>query len=155
MFLVPIRSRSAKQKIVNPRKVYAVDTGLAAAMRAGGARDLGALLENFVYLELRRRLGRLADGAVSYHRTGSGREVDFAVDPVLPGGGLELIQVCLSLQKAETREREVRALTEAMAETGVSRATIVTLADRESLQTDAGTIRVVPAWEWALEPAKE
>lgn len=152
VFLISIRSRSAKQKIVNPRKVYAVDTGLAAAMRAGGARNLGALLENFVYLELRRRLGRLAEGAISYYRTGSGREVDFAVDPLLPGGSLELVQVCTSLQAAETKERESRALVEAMAETGVSRATIVTLADRESIETEAGTIRVVPAWEWALEP---
>jgi predicted AAA+ superfamily ATPase len=152
VFLVSIRSRSAKQKIVNPRKVYSVDTGLAAAMRAGGAHDLGALLENFVYLELRRRIGRLAEGTVSYYRTATGREVDFAVDPVLPGGTLELIQVCARLQGTETREREIRALVEAMAETAVRRATIVTLADRERLRTKAGTIRVVPAWEWALEP---
>ena len=80
------------------------------------------------------------------------REVDFAVDPVLPGDGLALFQVCLSLQKSETKEREVRALTEAMAETGVSPATIVTLAGREGIQPDAGTIRITPAWEWTLEP---
>ncbi|MDW7710820.1 MAG: ATP-binding protein [Deferrisomatales bacterium] len=153
VFLIPIRSRSAKQRIVNPRKVYSVDTGLAAAMRAAGARDVGALLENFVYLELRRRLGRLAERALSYYRSASGREVDFAVDPVLPGGALELIQVCMSLQQADTREREVRALTEAMAEAGIRQATVVTLADRENVQTQAGVIRVVPAWEWALEPA--
>lgn len=152
VFLVPIRTRSAKQRIVNPRKVYAVDTGLAAAMRAAGARNLGAALENFVYLELRRRLGRLAEGAVSYYRTASGREVDFAVDPVLPHATLELVQSCASLQDPETREREVRAVVEAMAETGVSRATLVTLADRDRIVTSEGEIRVVPAWEWALEP---
>jgi predicted AAA+ superfamily ATPase len=152
IFLVPIRSRSAKQKLVNPRKVYAVDTGLAAAMRAGGARNLGALLETFVYLELRRRLGRLSEGSVSYYRTTSGKEVDFAVDPVLPGAGLELIQVCASVQATETRTRELGALAEAMAETGAERATIVTLADREHVSTESGEVRIVPAWEWALEP---
>ena len=151
-FLVPIRSRSAKQRIVNPKKVYAVDTGLVVAMRAGGARELGALLENLVYLELRRRLGRLAEGAISYYRTGSGREVDFTVEPVLPGTTLELVQVCASLQAPPTRERETRALTEAMTETGVTSGTIVTLGDRERVSTAAGTIRVVPAWEWVLEP---
>lgn len=152
VFLVPIRSRSAKQRIVNPRKVYAVDPGLAAAMRAGGARDLGALLENFVYLELRRRLGRLAEGAIAYYRTASGREVDFAVDPVLPGANLELVQVCANLQSAETRERETRGLLEAMAETGADHATIVTLAERGRIESAAGPIRIVPAWEWTLEP---
>jgi predicted AAA+ superfamily ATPase len=152
VFLVPIRSRSAKQKLVNPRKVYAVDTGLAAAMRAGGAEDRGALLENLVYLELRRRLGRLAEGAVTYYRTAGGREVDFAVDPVMPSEKLQLFQACASLWARETREREVRALAEAMSETGSRRGTIVTIADRETIGTDAGSIRVVPAWEWALEP---
>jgi hypothetical protein len=39
-----------------------------------------------------------------------------------------------------------------MAEIGVGRGTVVTLADRETISTDAGAIRVVPAWEWALEP---
>ncbi len=154
VFLVPIRTRSHKQRLVNPRKVYAVDTGLAAAMRAAGARDLGALLENFVYLELRRRLGRLAEGAVTYYRTAAGHEVDFAVDPVVPGGETALIQVCAAVQQPETRERELRALAEAMAETGVRRGTVVTLADRETHETEAGTVRVVPAWEWALEPVQ-
>lgn len=152
VFLVPLRTRSAKQRQVNPRKVYAVDTGLATAMRAGGARDRGALLETFTYLELRRRLGRLAEDAITYYRTAAGREVDFAVDAPPPGGTLRLVQSCASLQTPETREREVRALAEAMAETGVREGTIVTLADRETIATDAGTIRVVPAWEWALEP---
>lgn len=151
-FLVPIRSRSEKQRMVNPRKVYAIDTGLAAAMRVGGARDLGAQLENFVYLELRHRLGRLATNTITYYRTASGREVDFAIDPVLPGGGLSLVQVCASLDHPETRERELRGLTEAMTETGTREATLVTLGAHESISVTEGAIRVVPAWEWALEP---
>lgn len=118
----------------------------------GGARNTGALLATFTYLELRRRLGRLADGAITYCRTQAGHEVDFAVDPVLPGGTLELVQACADLGAPATRQREVRALAGAMAETGAAAGTIVTLADRETIATDAGPIRVVPAWEWALEP---
>lgn len=153
VFLVPLRSRSEKQRIVNPRKVYAVDPGLAAALCLGGARNLGALLETAVYLELRRRLGRLGEGAISYYRTAAGHEVDFAVEPVLPGGTLQLIQVCTSLHAPKARQREVRALARAMAETGVTQGTIVTLADSATIVVDAGSIRVVPAWQWALEPA--
>lgn len=152
VFLVSMRTRSEKQRLVNPRKVYAVDPGLAAAMYAGGAVNTGAQLECFVHLELRRRLGVLATGAIAYYRTRSGLEVDFAVDPVVPGRPLTLVQACANLEAPATRERELKALGEAMAETGCREATVVTLNDRESVQLAAGTVRVVPAWEWALEP---
>lgn len=49
------------------------------------------------------------------------------------------------MPRQATRIREVGALTEAMVETGVSRATIVTLHEEETIDTDAGAIRVVPA----------
>jgi hypothetical protein len=152
VFLVSIRTRSEKQRLVNPRKVYAVDPGLAAAMYSGGAINTGAQLECFVYLELRRRLGVLTSGAVAYYRTKSGLEVDFAVDPVVPGQPMTLVQACASLEAPATRERELRALSEAMTETGCRQATVVTLNDRESVELTAGAVRVVPAWEWALEP---
>lgn len=152
VFLVSIRTRSEKQRLVNPRKVYAVDPGLAAAMYGGGAVNTGAQLECFVYLELRRRLGVLAHGAVAYYRTKGGFEVDFAVDPVVPGQPMKLIQACASLEAPATRDRELRALGEAMSETGCLHATVVTLNDRESVELPTGTVRIVPAWEWALEP---
>jgi predicted AAA+ superfamily ATPase len=40
-----------------------------------------------------------------------------------------------------------------MAETGVKQADIVTLREDETLETESGTIRVVPAWRWLLEGA--
>ena len=150
VFLVGLRSRSEKQRMVNARKVYAVDPGLAAAMYPGGATNLGAQLENFVYLQIRRTRGILTGSSVSYYRTKSGYEVDFAVEPLVAGDQLALIQTCASLGQQATREREIRALTEAMAETGRDESLIVTLSERESIDTPAGVIRVTPAWEWAL-----
>ncbi|MBK6849762.1 MAG: ATP-binding protein [Proteobacteria bacterium] len=151
-FLVAIRSRSAKQRVVNPRKVYAVDPGLAAAMTSGGATNIGALLENTVYLELRRRYGRLADDAITYYRSRSGFEVDFVVEAVGRGSGPELIQVCASLADPETSARELRALDEAMLDLGLRSATIVTLHEEKTLETRAGTVRIEPLWQWALQP---
>ncbi|MBI4701711.1 MAG: DUF4143 domain-containing protein [Deltaproteobacteria bacterium] len=151
-FLVPLRTASEKQRLVNPCKVYVVDPGLAGAMHLGGAQNLGALLENLVYLELRRELGRMADRLITYYRTASGYEVDFAVDPVARGGELRLLQVCATVHDPSTRARELRALGEAMAETGVREATIITVGEREELPTDAGTVRAVPAWEWIFAP---
>jgi predicted AAA+ superfamily ATPase len=38
-----------------------------------------------------------------------------------------------------------------MAETGLDRGEIVTLREEGSVKTDAGIIRIVPAWRWLLE----
>lgn len=149
-FMIPIDSRSEKARLVNPRKVYAIDTGLAAAMYAGGSLNYGALLENAVYLELRRRLGPLANGAIAFHRTASGREVDFVVDSPLPPGGRHFFQVCWSLEGDEAVERESAALTEALAANPGASAILVSRLDSGEFQTPAGTIEIVPFWEWAL-----
>lgn len=147
-FLVPLRTRSTRRRAVNPRKVYAVDPGLAAAMYRGGASNRGAQLENAVYLELRRRHGRLADGAVTWFKTSSGKEIDFAIDDPVRGGPPALVQVCEQLEDPATRRREIGALVEAMAELGADTATLVTLTGEERVETEAGLIRVVPAREW-------
>lgn len=147
-FTVSLRTRSARQRSVNPRRVYAIDPGLAAAMCRAGARNRGAQLENAVYLDLRRRYGRLAEGAITWVKTASGKEVDFAVDDPARSGPPELIQVCERFDDPSTRKREVAALTEAMAETGCAKATIVTLSSQERIETAAGEVMVVPAWRW-------
>ncbi len=154
VFLVPLRTRSVRQRAVNPRKVYAVDPGLAAAMYRAGAHNRGAQLENAVYLELRHRLGRLTDGAVAWVKTASGKEVDFAVDDPVRGGPPALVQVCEQLDDPATRQREIGALAEAMAELGSDNATVVTLTNDEQIDTDAGPIRVMPAREWFFRVAE-
>ena len=151
-FLVPLRTRSARQRAVNPRKVYAIDPGLAAAMYRAGAGNRGAQLENAVYLELRRRYGRLADSAVAWVKTPSGKEVDFAIDDPVRGGPPDLVQVCEHLDDSRTRAREIGALVEAMRDLGCSSATGVTLTGDEVVETDAGPIRVMPAREWFFRP---
>jgi len=143
-FPVHIHTRSERARMVNPRKVYPVDPGLVSAFARAPARDLGALLETAVYLHLRRS-GR----TVEYLVTSGGREVDFlAAGPTAPP---LLVQSCVSLRQAETREREVRALSEAMGECRTREGTIVTLHESETLDVDTGTIRVVPAWWWLLQ----
>lgn len=150
-FLVPIDSRSEKVRIVNPRKVYAADHGLASAMYAGGAANRGALLENAVYLELRRRLGPFATPAIAYHRTDSGRVIDFVVDAPLAEGRRDFYQVCWSLEDTRAMERETTALAEAMVSHPGSTATLVTRLDEGEVQTGSGVAKVVPFWKWALQ----
>jgi hypothetical protein len=136
-----IHTNSERARQINPRKVYAVDPGLVTACARRGSADLGQLLETTVFIELRRTTSELA-----YVRTTSGYEVDF----VTPSG---LVQACATIDDPATREREVRALREAMASFGQKEATIVTIAASEEIRVPEGTIHVVPMWRWAIERA--
>ena len=137
-FRVAIRSESERVRATNPVKLYPIDPGLARAFATRA--EVGHLLEDAVYLELRRR-----GGEITWLRTRQGFEVDFAIDHA---DGLGLVQVCADWSDPVTRARELRALEAAMQELGVEEARVVTLVDTgEEL---GGRVRVVPAWEWVL-----
>jgi predicted AAA+ superfamily ATPase len=140
-FALPIHTSSERIRQVHPRKVYSIDPGLVTACARRGSADIGQLLETAVFIELRRASSELA-----YLRTASGYEIDF----VTPSG---LVQACASIDDPATRDREVRALREAMAAFGYKEATIVTIADSEEIRITEGMIRVLPFWRWALERA--
>lgn len=83
---------------------------------------------------------------VSYYRTASGREVDFACRR---GRALsELVQVTLSLADPQVRQRELDALTEAMKEQKVEVGSMLTESEHEDITSGRRTIRVrpLPAW---------
>lgn len=137
---VPIYSRSVRRQQSNPRKVYAIDTGLAQAFRHDAHIDKGRLLENMVFLWLRRQ-----GLTITYLRTNAGYEVDFHA--VAGDGHRQLIQVSATMHEDSTRKREFRALEAGMEECGLDRGTIVTLNERNRVESSSGVIDVVPAWE--------
>ena len=59
---------------MNPDKFYLVDTGLARAVTPKSDAARGWLLENLVFLALRR-----GDNKIEYFNTRKGDEVDFLV----------------------------------------------------------------------------
>jgi predicted AAA+ superfamily ATPase len=141
IYQVPIYARSEKVRQVNPRKLYAVDTGLVQAMSHRITRDDGALLENLVFMHLRRY-----GISPAYCVTSAGTEVDFVFNTPTEDGP-QPVQVCWDLSDSKTKNREVQSLLQAMRELGSSRGTIVTWLDED----DPGNgIDVVPAWKWLL-----
>jgi hypothetical protein len=82
--------------------------------------------------------------------TSGGYEVDFVVGAPGERAATQLIQACADMKTTGTREREIRAVSEAMAELQLPTAVIVTLHDRERIEVPEGTIEVVPAWQWTL-----
>ena len=144
LFTVRIFDASFARVGANPKKIYCVDHALVRSVGSGVLVNAGHLLENLVFMALRRRTPD-----VCYFKSRSGREVDFVAR--MPDGSRVLVQVCESLADPRTRGREVRALRQAMAELGLRTATVVTRDEEETVPVDAGVVEVVPAWRFLLD----
>lgn len=145
LFTLDSFAYSVKEQIKSPKKVYAIDTGMAGAVGFSFSENFGHLLENLVYLELKRRGHKLY-----YYKTGNGLEVDFAC---CTGGNVtQLIQVVHTLGDEGTRNRELRSLVKALDETGLVRGEIITYEEEEELAIDGKTIRLIPAYKYLLNP---
>jgi len=105
-FSVPLYTESIRKSQTNPKKIYAIDTGLVSAYTFGFSENLGRLFENVIYLDLRRR-----GHEIYYYLTETRHEVDFISRDKL--GKLHLYQVVWNTDDAETMKRETRALREA------------------------------------------
>lgn len=97
-----MESASERQRMVNPRKAYPIDTGLIPVFDRSGRANTGHALETAVLLELERRRAE-----VTYLRTDEG-EVDFLARTA--AGPVELIQVCADPSASLVLEREIEAL---------------------------------------------
>ena len=144
LFTVRVFDASFARASANPKKIYCVDHALVRSVGSGVLVNAGHLLENLVFMALRRRTPE-----IRYFRSRNGREVDFVAR--MPDGSRALVQVCESLADPRTRRREVRALKQAMAELGLRTGTVVTREEEEMVRIDAGTIEVVPAWRFLLD----
>ncbi len=147
-FTVRIFDASRARANVNPKKIYGIDHALATSIGSGILRNAGHLLENLIFVALRRITPN-----IFYVKTRNGREVDFIA--LMQDRTRMLVQVCESMANPQTRQREVRALGEAMASLDLMHAIIVTRRKQEQIQVEAGTIEVVPAWRFLLDIEKE
>ena len=143
-FSVRIFDASLSRANANPKKIYCIDHAMVNSTSSGILLNSGHLLENMIFLGLRRRYPQ-----VFYYRTKSGREIDFIVQNA--DRTRKLIQVCDNLNLPSTRARELQALEEAMTERKTSEGFIITRSQSETIKVSAGKIFVVPAWKFLLE----
>lgn len=117
------------------KKYYFLDNGILGLFLIDQPTKL---LENQIYIELRRR------GEHPYFLKRK-TEVDFYI----PEKGM-LIQVSYSIKNPETLEREVIGLRSAMKAFGITNSWIITYDETKELEVQEGIINVVPAWQWLL-----
>ena len=138
---VPLRTDSLSVRRTNPDKYYLVDTGMIGALKAKNDAEKGFLLENAVYMSLRRRSDK-----IEYFNTKKGEEVDFLVTDTVTKAR-RLIQVSYDMSDVKTRNREFSALLDAREETGIEDCSVVTW-DEEGEERG---VCIVPAWKWFLD----
>jgi uncharacterized protein len=143
LFTLDAFAFSAKEQIRSPKKVYAIDTGLAGAVGFSFSENQGRLLENLLFLELKRR-----GHALYYYKTSNGLEVDFACHA---GGKItQLIQVTYDMGEDRTRNRELRALVKALEETGLAAGVIITYEQEDEIVVDGKKISLIPAFKYLM-----
>lgn len=131
---------SVKTQLRNPKKIYAIDNALVSRLGFHFSGEEGRLLENMVYIELRRR-----GGEVFYHNSGNA-ECDFVVRDGFRV--MQAIQVCYLLDSLGTREREIRGVQDAMDTYQLSEGLIITNSHEEEVRYGDKLIRILPAWKW-------
>ena len=140
-FIIAIEkfSFSPRRRIMNPKKIYLIDTGFTLLGRPF-SENMGRVLENVVAIELFRR------GMEFYYFKGR-HECDFVIKqgtrPV------QAIQVCWELN-AHNEKRELAGLMETCDLLDLSSAIIFTNSQEEEREMKGRRIQVCPVWKWLL-----
>jgi predicted AAA+ superfamily ATPase len=115
--LVPRFAWSAKAQSLAPKKLYVVDPGLITTGSAAFTKNEGALLENVVFIELRRKTKDI------YYFSDKESECDFVVHP--HSGPPLCIQVCSQLT-TDNEAREIHGLMAALSFFNLAEGYIIT-----------------------------
>ena len=147
-FMVNRYSYSVRKQLYSPKKMYFIDPALAECVGFRFSEDRGRMLENIVYLELRRN-SRHKD--IYYHR--EKKECDF----VLREGFYvtEAIQVCADIQDPKTKAREIQGLLEAMQTYKLDKGLLITedeSGDEVIIENKKKYhVSIVPVWRWLFD----
>lgn len=135
---VPMFDYSLKKQNINPKKVYAIDSGLISHTTPSYKNDIEHKLENMVFLFLRQKSKDI------FYFSGNG-ECDFLLFE--NGVITSAVQVCLELNN-DNIQRETDGLYEAMGKYELQKGTIVTLSQTDFFTRDSLQIEVVPYFEY-------
>jgi len=139
-FLIPRYSRSLKKQIYYNKKVYFIDTGMAKILGFRTSDDLGRMLENIVFLNLKRQ-----NKEIYFHK--EKYECDFVIKEGIKI--TEAIQVTHDLK--ENSDREIDGILEALNKYKLKEGLILTSDQDEELIENKKKIIIKPIWKWLLE----
>lgn len=138
IFTIPRFSYSLRVQAINPKKVYAIDTGLLKANTIQFSDDRGRMLENLVFLHVRRK-----SQSIYYFK--EKHECDFVVFE--KNSPSRVIQVCYELNDGNF-DREIEGCKQAIQHFKLNAGTVVTFQQEDNLVIGDTEIQIVPAWKW-------
>ena len=141
VFTLPRFSYSYKQQQVNPKKVYSIDNGFSSNNSASFSKDYGKMLENLVFLNLRKKYKD-----IFYFQEKN--ECDFVIkekDKII-----KAFQVCFDFND-ENKDREINGLLEALEKFNLKDGLILTYKQEDEFNINGKKIKVLPVWKWLLE----
>ncbi len=141
IFTIPKFSYSYKKQQVNPKKIYSIDNGLSYSNSVSFSKDKGKMLENGVFLNLRRRYKEI------FYFQDKG-ECDFLIKD--REKIIQAIQVCYKFDD-ENQEREVKGLLEALKKFKLKEGLVLTYNQEDEMEINNKKIIVKPVWKWVLE----
>lgn len=133
---------SLKAQINNQKKIYFVDNAIIKKVGFNATDNYGQMLENLVYVELKRR------GLEIYYHADK-VECDFVARQ-----GIHInaaYQVTRSLSNESTKGREINGLLSALSAYNLPEGTILTLEEEAKGEIEGKKINVIPIWKWLLE----
>ena len=148
LFFLKRFSFKIREQDKSPRKVYAVDVGLANTIGFRFSENIGRLIENIVFLCLLKKSLTNPSFEIFYWKDERHKEVDFVLKDDI--AIKQLIQVCWDLSDIKTRNREVDALLKSSAELQCDDLLIITNEDEKQEEIKGKKIKFVPLWKWLL-----
>jgi predicted AAA+ superfamily ATPase len=140
LFTINLFDFSLKKQLRNQRKVYCVDNGIISKVSFKFSDNLGRLLENTVFIELKRR-----ESEIYFYK--DSHECDFIVKN--KSNTFLAIQVCYDVTE-DNQKREFAGLIEAMNKIKVSEGLILTLNQDDEFIIEGKKIVMLPVWKWLL-----
>lgn len=132
---------SLKKQLQSHKKLYTIDNGFMSHIGFNFSENYGRLLENQVFLELKKQ-----DLEIYYHL--KKHECDFLIKE--NNKITQAIQVTKSLEQEETRKREIKGLLEAMDEYNLDNGLILTQDEEGEEEINGKKIEILPIWKWIL-----
>ncbi|MDR3000724.1 MAG: ATP-binding protein [Fibromonadaceae bacterium] len=136
--IIPQFAWSLKAQSLAPKKVYISDLGLIQVASLSFSKNLGALLENFVFNHLRLQTKEL------YYFSNSNSECDFIANP---RKNPLCIQVCYDMN-IDNQDREINGVFSALDFFNAKEGYILTRNSRDEIIKKGKTVHVLPAWEF-------
>jgi len=138
LFTIPKFDYSLKKQMINEKKVYSIDNGLSNANSVSFSSNKGRMLENFVFITLRR-----SHKNIYYFRENG--ECDFLIKE--DSRIMIAIQVAYELNE-DNKKREIEGLLEAMRKFELREGFILTYNQEDEIDIEDKRIIIKSVWRW-------